>query len=150
LGAKTLLHVATMEPARVAAMVLVSGTPYFPAPMRAVAAARFTTSAIEQLAQAEREALLARHVHGDHQIAALWEMMRGFATSYDDMAFTPPLLGTIAARTLIVHGDRDPLYPIDMAVELFRHIPDSALWVIPYAGHGPVFGPQADAFQSTA
>jgi pimeloyl-ACP methyl ester carboxylesterase len=30
LGAKTLLHMATQQPTRVAAMVLVSATPYFP------------------------------------------------------------------------------------------------------------------------
>ena len=33
----------------------------------------------------------------------LFEQMRGLKDSYDDMAFTPPLLATIAARTLIVH-----------------------------------------------
>src|SRR5512138_3885170 len=32
MGAKTLLHMATQQPARIEAMVLVSGTPYFPAP----------------------------------------------------------------------------------------------------------------------
>src|SRR5260370_38956737 len=36
LGAKTLLHVATQQPARVEAMVLVSATPYFPAQARAI------------------------------------------------------------------------------------------------------------------
>jgi pimeloyl-ACP methyl ester carboxylesterase len=77
-------------------------------------------------------------------------MTSGFATSYDDMAFTPPLLGTIAARTLIVHGDRDPLYPVDLAMELFRHIPNAALCMVPYGGHGPIFGPLAEAFRITA
>ncbi len=77
-------------------------------------------------------------------------MTHGFSTSYDDMAFTPPLLATIRARTLIVHGDRDPLYPVDLALELYRNIPQAALWVVPNGGHGPIFGTLAPAFSATA
>src|SRR5688572_27123327 len=44
MGAKTLLHVATKQPSRVDAMVLVSATPYFPSPARE-AAAKFTREA---------------------------------------------------------------------------------------------------------
>src|SRR5205085_392614 len=62
------------------------------------------------------------------------------STSYDDLAFTPPQLGRISARTLLVQGDRDPLYPVELGVELFRSIPAAALSVVPNAGHGPVFG----------
>src|SRR5882672_7589743 len=38
MGAKTLLHIATQQPQRIDAMVLVSATPYFPAPARAAMA----------------------------------------------------------------------------------------------------------------
>ena len=146
MGAKTLLHLATEQRDRVEAMVLVSATPYFPAQVR-TAMAQFDA---DRLSGKEWDALRARHVHGDDQIRALWEMTRGFATSYDDMAFTPPLLATIAARTLVVHGDRDPLYPVEMAFELYRSIPASALWVVPYGGHGPIFGRQAPQFAEVA
>ena len=139
MGAKTLLHVATMQPDRIAAMVLVSATPYFPQPLR-TAAAQFTREAFERLSDADRNMLRSRHVHGDEQILQLYDMTRSFAINYDDMAFTPTLLGTITARTLIVHGDRDPLYPVEMAIELFRGIPQSALWILPNGAHGPVFG----------
>ena len=149
MGAKTLLHVGTARPNSVGAMVLVSATPYFPPPLR-IAAAEFTTAALDRLGEAERTALRARHVHGDEQIALLYEMTRQFAVSYDDMAFTPPKLATINARTLIVHGDRDPLYPVDLAFELFRAIPRAALYVVPYGGHGPVFGPLAAPFRAVA
>jgi pimeloyl-ACP methyl ester carboxylesterase len=149
MGAKTLLHVATARPNVVSAMVLVSATPYFPPSLR-TAAAQFTQDALDRLTDAERAALRARHVHGDAQIASLYEMTRGFATSYDDLAFTPPQLGTISARTLIVHGDRDPLYPVELGVDLYRSIPHSALWVVPYGTHGPVFGPFAGSFRAAA
>ena len=149
LGAKALLHMATAQPAHIEAMVLVSATPYFPQPSRA-AAAQFTREACDTMPEAEREAMRARHVHGDAQIRLLYDMVRSFATSDDDMAFTASLLGTITARTLIVHGDRDPLYPVEMALELFRGIPASALWVVPNGGHGPIFGGMAPTFASRA
>jgi len=102
------------------------------------------------LSAAARDALRARHVHGDDQIRWLYDMTRAFATSYDDMAFTPSQLSTIRARTLIVHGDRDPYYPVELAIELFRGIPQSALWIVPYGDHGPIFGKMAPMFASTA
>src|SRR5262245_2234289 len=146
MGAKTLLHLATEQPDRVSAMVLVSATPYFPQQMRAVAA----TFDADTLTDQELVALRMRHVHGDDQIRALWQMTRSFATSYDDMAFTPPLLATIRARTLVVHGDRDPLYPVELGVELYRSIPTSALWIVPNGGHGPSCGAMAPRFVETA
>jgi pimeloyl-ACP methyl ester carboxylesterase len=149
MGAKTLLHFATAYPARVDAMVLVSATPYFPQTLR-TAAAQFTRESFELLSESERDALRKRHVHGDDQIRWLYDMTRGFATNYDDMAFTPPLLGTIEARTLIVHGDRDPYYPVELAIELFRGIPRSALWIIPNGAHGPIFGKMATTFAASA
>jgi pimeloyl-ACP methyl ester carboxylesterase len=149
LGAKTLLHMSTAQPARLEAMVLVSATPYFPQPLRD-AAALFTRAAFESLSAAERDALRARHAHGDEQIARLYDMTRSFADSHDDMAFTAAALGAITARTLIVHGERDPYYPTEMALELARGIPNSTLWIVPGGPHGPVFGTMAEPFASRA
>jgi pimeloyl-ACP methyl ester carboxylesterase len=77
-------------------------------------------------------------------------MARGFADSYHDVNFTPAMLSGISARTLIVFGDRDPLYPVSIAVDLHQAIPQSSLWVVPNGGHGPVFGPAAARFEETA
>jgi pimeloyl-ACP methyl ester carboxylesterase len=145
-GAKTLLHVATAQPLRIDRLVLVSATPYFPAQARPLFAAFKMDSANE----AEWTRLRHTHVHGDAQIRALYEQGRALARSYDDMNFTPSLLSTITARTLIVHGDRDPFYPVTLAVEMYESIPDARLWVVPNGGHGPIFGAQAPAFVQTA
>lgn len=145
-GAKTLLHMATSEPNRIEAMILVSGTPYFPPQVRA-AMAQLSADA---LPESEWAVQRQRHAHGDDQIRMLFEQARGFKDSHDDMAFTPPLLATITARTLIVHGDRDPFYPVEVAVEMYRAIPKSALWVVPGGDHGPIFGPRAEAFRDAA
>lgn len=57
------------------------------------------------------------------------------ADDVDDMRFTPPALAAISVPTLIVSADRDPLYPVEMAV----NIPRAALRVVPGGGHGPIF-----------
>ena len=149
LGAKTLLHAATARPRAIGAMVLVSATPRFPESLRTAAAA-FTRNAFDGLSDPERETLRSRHVYGDEQILALYDMTRSFATSTDDMNFSSSALAAITARTLIVHGDRDPLYPVELALEMYRGIPRSALWVVPNGGHGPIFGPLAAPFRIAA
>ena len=123
-GANTLLHMATQQPARVAAMIHVSGTPRFPEPVRAM--------------------MRAMPAEGAGRFA------QQLAADTVDMNFTAATLSAITARTLIVHGDRDPLYPVELAVELYRGIPGSALWVVPHGGHGPIFGEQSAAFTAAA
>ncbi|OJH38577.1 alpha/beta fold hydrolase [Cystobacter ferrugineus] len=146
LGGNTLLHLATRSPQRVKRMVLVAATPYYPAQARKLMAAMTE----ETRSPAEWAEMRARHVHGDAQIRDLWRIGRGFADSYDDMNFTPPLLSTIAAPTLLVNGDQDPLYPPTLSLELFQAIPDARLWIIPNGGHGPIFGEHREAFARTA
>ena len=52
-----------------------------------------------------------------------------------DHAHELEVLASIKQSTLIVVGDRDPLVPMDHALEMFRTIPDASLWVLPYASH---------------
>jgi pimeloyl-ACP methyl ester carboxylesterase len=142
LGAKTLLHVATIAPKRVRSMVLVSATPRFPDATRAT----FRATAAASHTDEEWAAMRRLHVQGDAAVEALWRLPGRFASDADDMAFTPEALGAIDARTLIVAGDRDPLYPVELAVELLRGIRGSSLWVIPGGGHNPIFGSERGAF----
>ncbi len=146
MGAKTLLHAATQQPNRLEAMVLVSATPYFPEQARRIM--REVTP--ENRSDEEWEQMRQWHKHGDEQIRAIWRQTNAFKDSYTDLNFTPPYLLTITARTLIVHGDRDPLYPVNLALEMYSAIPRSSLWVIPGGGHGPIFGDTAGRFVETA
>jgi len=145
-GAQTLLHMATQQPGRISAMVLVSGGHYFPKEARTF----MRKFSLETLPPAEQHAMQTRHKHGDAQIQMLLKQAKGFESSYDDMSFTPPHLATITARTLIVFGDRDPLYPIQVPVEMHTSIPQSHLWIVPNGGHGPIFGDLRDRFVETA
>jgi len=147
MGGNILLHMATLQPERIEAMVLVSATMYFPEQARAIMAQ--VPGAADQPPQ-EWEIMRKRHKLGDQQIVALWDWARGMKDSRDDMNFTPQSLSKITASTLIVYGDRDFLYPVEMAVEMYRAIPRSALWVVPNGGHGPVFFDAAAQFAQTA
>lgn len=147
MGGNILLHMATIQPDRIQAMIVVSATMYFPEQARAIMR---QIPAPENHPAKEWERMRRSHKHGDQQIRELWNWTRSLEGSYDDMNFTPPLLSRITAPTLIVYGDRDPLYPIEMGVEMYRAIPRSSLWVVPNGGHGPVFGDAARQFAGTA
>lgn len=146
LGGNVLLHMATLDPERLEAMVLVSAALYFPEPARALMRAVPVESQPPEAWQLMRQ----RHPQGDEQIVFLWRAQRALADSFDDMTFTPPSLARIRADTLVVYGDRDPLYPVEMALEMFRAIPRSALWVVPTGGHGPIYLEAAPLFTKTA
>ena len=147
MGGNILLHMATMQPERIEAMVIVSATMYFPEQARQIMAA---IPAPEDQPPSEWETMRKRHQLGDDQIRALWKWTTSMKDSYDDMNFTPADLAKIRARTLIVQGDRDPLYPVEMSVEMYRSIPNSALWIVPNGGHGPIFFDAAAQFAQTA
>jgi len=147
MGGNILLHMATLQPERIEAMVIVSAAMYFPEQARAIM--RQVPAAADQ-PPLEWETMRRRHKHGDDQIVALWDWTRSMSDSYDDMNFTPASLAKINASTLIVYGDRDFLYLVEMAVEMYRAIPRSALWVVPNGGHGPVFFDAAAQFTQTA
>lgn len=132
-GAMTLLHMATAQPTRVEAMVLLAGTSYFPEQARRhMRAMRPEAASVEDL---ERQARAQGHVRGAEQLRDLMTQFRDFQHSYDDMNFTPPYLSTIEAATLIVYGDRDEFFPVSIAMEMYEAIPTSYLWVVPNTDH---------------
>jgi pimeloyl-ACP methyl ester carboxylesterase len=145
-GGVTLLHMATQQPDRIEALIAISAPPYFPAEARALQ----LKYSFDSLDDAEKSRLRDRCKGGQEQIDWLIEQAHVMAETYDDVNFTPPLLATITARTLIVFGDNDPLYPVRLALELREAIPQSSLWVLPNAGHAPVFGSYAASFVETA
>jgi pimeloyl-ACP methyl ester carboxylesterase len=143
-GGITALHMATMQPERVAALVTVSAPTAFPEQAKAIQ----RVYSESMLPDAERARLRERHRRAG-QIDTLFSQVREMPEG-GDPNFTPDVLMTISAPTLIVFGDRDPLYPISIAFDLYQAIPNASLWVVPNAGHGPVFGSHAARFVETA
>ena len=62
------------------------------------------------LGDAERALMRQRHQR-EGQLDTLFAQVHAFADG-DDPSFTPAQLAMITADTLIVFGDRDPLYPV--------------------------------------
>ena len=119
----TLLHMATQQPQRVEAMVLFCATIYYPEQARAIVRAQTHGERSRPNAWPG----CAGFMRGATPRSRPWSSSSRFEDSYDDMNFTSPYLGTITARTLIVHGDRDEFFPVDIAVEMYHAIPHSAL-----------------------
>jgi len=145
-GGMTLLHMATQQPERLEAMILIGATIYFPEQAREILRNLDPTAVPED----RMEEMRVRHAYGDEQILMLERQFSAFKDSYDDMNFTAPYLSTISARTLIVHGDRDRFFPAHIALEMYEAIPDSYLWLVPNGGHVPIRGPRQDHFLCTA
>jgi pimeloyl-ACP methyl ester carboxylesterase len=127
-GGDILLHMATKKPESVESMAVDGAVPYFPQQARKLMAVWSPTKEHKEIFQ-------QIHHFGDEQINLIVEQMNGFSESYDDMNFTKPFLSTIKAKTLILLGDRDKYYPVEMATILYESIPDSYLWIVPNAGH---------------
>jgi len=130
-GGMTLIHMATQQPNRIKAMVLISSTSHFPEQCREIQA----QTTIANLSEDRWNHYRKIHFHGDEQIRQLIEQFHDMKDSYDDMNFTPPFLSTITAKTLIIHGDRDEFFPISIPTNMFDSIPNAYLWIIPNAGH---------------
>lgn len=143
-GGISALHMATIQPVRVTSLIAISAPPAFPEQAKAVQR-KFSQAMFNE---AERQKMEQRHPRPG-QIETLLEQVRQMPEG-NDPNFTRQDLGSITADTLIVFGDRDFLYPVSLAVELRDAIPRSWLWVVPNGGHGPVFGPLAQAFVRTA
>lgn len=141
-GGNVLLHLAIRQPDRVKAMVLVSATTHFPEQARAIMRA-YT---FDLLPEEEKEKMRRRHPGGAAQIETLFAQARAFADSYDDVNFTAQDLAKITARTLIVQGDRDPFYPLQISVDMASAIPEASLWIVRGGGHGPIGGERRPEF----
>jgi pimeloyl-ACP methyl ester carboxylesterase len=141
-GGMTLLHLTTRHPDRVEAMVLVGATTHFPEQARAIM--RETTSG--DLTPEARNYFLQCAARGEAQVDALRKAFGAFRDTGDDMKFTASELGIIKARTLIVHGDRDEFFPVDIPVAMYKGIPGSALWIVPRGEHVPILGPLMPVF----
>ena len=145
-GGMIMFHVATLEPERVESMVLVGAGHYFGDEARAIQ----SSITYESRSDEWWEEMRGRHVHGDEQIYGIIDMFNHASVTYDDHNFTSPYLSTIGAKTLIVFGDQDGFFPVNFAFEMHEAIPNSYLWILPNAGHLPVFGDRRAEFTKHA
>ena len=138
-GGMVLLHLATREPDRISSMVLVGTAHRIPEQARAIARGITMGRA--------RELWQSCAVRGENQMRGLVDRFRSlFGTSTEDVNFSAARLSTIRARTLIVQGDRDRFFPVEIPFEMYRGIPNSELWIVPGGDHNPIWGDRQPEF----
>jgi pimeloyl-ACP methyl ester carboxylesterase len=143
-GGISALHVATIQPDRVEMMVVVSAPAAFPERAKTIQRGY----SLDAFGKTELEQMRRRHPRPG-QLETLLAQVRAMPDGHDP-EFTFEELGAIRAETLVVFGDRDPLYPVSLGFELSQAIPRSWLWVVPNGGHGPIFGASAPLLVETA
>lgn len=144
-GGMTLLHMATSQPGRIGSMVLISATSHFTDQARAIMRRASFDTMPKEVQEMYRECAK----RGDDQIRQLITQFNALHENYDDMNFTAHNLSTITARTLLVHGDRDNFFPVEIPVSIYRSLPNAALWIIPGGDHVPIYDSRVP-FTSTA
>lgn len=135
-GGMTILYAAIMSPERFEAIIPVSAQIYYSKQLREFIEKNGKPNILNP--DLERN-------HGKEKGRFLARQFYNFRKLYGDPAMTPDQLGTIKARTLIVHGDND-FVPVSQAWEMFQNIPNAHIWISPNTGHGPQFGPNFDDF----
>ncbi|MDH3458163.1 MAG: alpha/beta hydrolase [Gemmatimonadota bacterium] len=142
-GALALLELALLAPERLEAMVLIDGVHRFSDETREIMAGVDADSMLTALPNLFG-AMIEWHAGGMTQLRELAEQVRTFGADPTEGAHAPAAIRDIEVPTLIVHGDRDDLYPVAMAVELYELLPNAELWIMPGVDHGAFFGYQFD------
>jgi len=130
-GGNTLIHMATQQPQRLSSMVLVAGAHRLTVEARdAISTVHFETIPPEQ-----KQENRTSHSRGDQQIQWIYSQLRGLADNYDDFDLSPEHLASIPVPTLLIWGDRDEFYPLEVALELYEALPNASFWVLPGESH---------------
>lgn len=136
-GGMALLHMATKRPDRIESMVLISATSHFPDQARTI----MRGASLDRMPRHVQEMYRDCAKRGDAQIRELIDQFNALHRDSEDVSFGEQALSAITARTLIVHGDRDRFFPVEIAVDLYHAIPAASLWIIPGGDHVPVHDP---------
>ena len=136
-GGIVLIHMAVQRPERLGGIVLVAGAHRLLLDNRV--AMRERAGRWDELTLAVHAQQLRRHPGGEEQSRWIAAQSDRFGDEYGDFDLSPEHLSTILTDTLLVWGDRDPQFPVEFALELYRALPRAALWVIPGRGHRAVW-----------
>ena len=128
-GGMTLLHMAAQQPQRIKAMVLVDAPHYLGEAARKIVL-EDTWEKLDAGVQAWYRTL---HPGGEEQAKRIYRQYNGFANTSERLSADK--LKSLPTNTLLVWGDRDPAFPLELPMEMYRALPNAALWVIPQQGH---------------
>ncbi|HET9746526.1 MAG TPA: alpha/beta hydrolase [Chitinophagaceae bacterium] len=124
------LYIATLRPQLAKRIVIIGGQVYY---------SKTTRDVISSVADPDKNPRNENQIktHGREKASLLARQFWNFRKLYGDPSFTPDVLATVKARTLIIHGDNDQIAPVSNAWEMYQHIPQARLWIVPNGGHVP-------------
>jgi pimeloyl-ACP methyl ester carboxylesterase len=134
-GGFVTLYVSTIRPKLTKHIVIIGGQIYYSQQTREVITAwgpGFENQ--ERLNESIK-------THGKEKGTNLERQFWNFRKLYGDPSFTPDVLASIQARTLIIHGDNDEIAPVTNAFEMYQNIKQPHLWIVPNGGHMPHLDP---------
>lgn len=134
-GGITLLYMAKERPERIKAMILVASAHRIAAKGRQL----LRDETFESLDTETKSFYRDMHPQGDRQIKRLFTQLHGIASDNQAFVFPPGDLSAITIPTLLIWGDRDDYFPLDIAMEIYQTLPNAQLWVIPGQGHTPIW-----------
>jgi pimeloyl-ACP methyl ester carboxylesterase len=73
--------------------------------------------------------------HGSDYVAVLLDLWANSVIRPNELPFTPEHLRRITCPTLIMHGDRDTYFPIQIPLTMHQAIQKSNLCILPDCGH---------------
>jgi pimeloyl-ACP methyl ester carboxylesterase len=124
-GGVVSLYFATLRPDLVKRSIVLGGFIYRPKQVREIVAAWNKNPDANEIA-----------THGKEKAILLHKQFTYFSQLFGDPSFTPDILSSIVAKTLIIHGDNDRLAPTILnALGMYQNIPNSYLWIVPNSGH---------------
>ncbi|HKG24706.1 MAG TPA: alpha/beta hydrolase [Thermomicrobiales bacterium] len=133
-GGMSLLFVGTRHQDRVRTLTLVNATYRFDDVAKA-----YMMQVVEEFSIQPEAIAAVQRVHGPTHGEGYWQVLREafrqFTLDPDELPFDPPDLSVITRPVLVLHGDRDPFFPINIPVAMYQAMPNAELCILPYAGH---------------
>jgi pimeloyl-ACP methyl ester carboxylesterase len=133
-GGMCLLFVGTRNQERVRTLSLLNATYHFDEVAKA-----HMRSIVAGLPNQPEAIAAMQAVHGPTHGEGYWEVLREafrqFTLDPDELPFRPADLSVINRPVLVFHGDRDPFFPVNIPVDMYRAMPNAELCILPASGH---------------
>lgn len=136
-GAMLLLTLALLEPTLARTCILAGGTYYYADQLRTWLRQQ-TPESMDPTGE-RVQVLQAVHVAlgPDHWRTVVMDFIALADHAHADDFPEAEELRMIQMPVLIVHGDRDHFFPVEVAAELYRLLPNAELCILPRTGHTP-------------
>ena len=131
-GGMHLLFLALEQPQLIQSLTLASATYTFDEHVKALVPQVRASVDQEWIERIETQ---TSETHGPGYAEILLDLWVESVLRPNEMPFTPADLKRIACPTLILHGDRDPYFPVWVPIAMYQAIPNAELGIAPGHGH---------------